>query len=75
VPVGRRLRTIHRDLKRDRDAGRADRAAQAARLAARLREDGAGAAWLPAWLGAGQRALIIEVVAEEIVAATPPQDP
>jgi hypothetical protein len=64
--------TIHRDLKRDREAAQADRAAQAERLAARLREEGAEAARLPAWVTPGQRVLAIAVIAEEIVAADEP---
>lgn len=59
--------TIHRDLKQDRDAARAEQ------LAARLREE--AVARLPAWLAEGQRALVVAVIAEEIAAAEPPRQP
>ena len=63
--------TVYRDIKEDRDAAQADRAARAERLAARLREDGIDAARLPVEVTVEQRNLVIGVVAEEIVAAGP----
>jgi len=65
--------TVYRDLKKDRDAARADRAATEARLAALLREeDHFAAGRLPPDMSAEQQSLVIAAIAAEIVAADPP---
>jgi hypothetical protein len=65
--------TVYRDLKRDRDAAKADRSATEARLAALLREeDGFAAGRLPPEMTTVQQSLVIAAIASEIVAADPP---
>jgi hypothetical protein len=65
--------TVYRDLKKDREAGKADRSAREARLAALLREeDHFAAGRLPSDMTAEQQSLVIAAVAAEIVAADPP---
>jgi hypothetical protein len=61
--------TVYRDLKRDREAARDDQAARAKRLATRLQEKGTDAIRVPEGIASEQRSRIIDVVAEEIVAA------
>jgi hypothetical protein len=65
--------TIYRDLKKDRAAALADRRAMERRIAGLLREeDGFAAGILPPGTTEEQQALVLEVVAAEIVAADPP---
>jgi hypothetical protein len=65
--------TVYRDLKKDRDVAKAERAATEARLAALLREeDHFAAGRLPPDMTAEQQSLVIGVIAAEIVAADPP---
>jgi hypothetical protein len=65
--------TVYRDLKKDRDAAKADRAATEARLVALLREEPHFAAGsLPQGMTVEQQSLVVATVASEIVAADPP---
>jgi hypothetical protein len=65
--------TVYRDLKKDREAAKADRSATEARLAALLREeDGFAAGRLPPDVTTAQQSLVIAAIAAEIVAADPP---
>ena len=66
--------TVYRDLKKDRDAAKADRAGMERRVAALLRqEDGIAAGRLPPGLTEAQQSMVIEAVAVEIVASAPPE--
>jgi hypothetical protein len=65
--------TVYHDLKKDRDAAKADRTATEARLVALLREeDHFAAGRLPPDMTAEQQSSVIRVIATEIVAADPP---
>ena len=65
--------TVYRDVKKDREAARADRPAAEARLAALLREEAPFAAGrLPPGMTAEQESLVLAAIAAEIVAADPP---
>ena len=65
--------TVYRDLKKDREAAKADRSATEARLAALLREeDGFAAGKLPPNMTSAQQWLVVGAIAAEIVAADPP---
>jgi hypothetical protein len=65
--------TVYRDLKKDREAAKADRPATEARVADLLREeDGFAAGRLPAEITTEQQSLVITTIAAEIVAADPP---
>jgi len=65
--------TVYRDLKKDRDAAKADRSATEARLAALLREeDGFAAGRLPPEMTTAQQSLVVCAIAAEIVATDPP---
>ena len=65
--------TVYRDVKKDREAARADRPAAEARLAALLREEEHFAAGrLPPGMTAEQESLVLAAIAAEIVAADPP---
>jgi hypothetical protein len=65
--------TVYRDLKKDRDAAKADRAATEAHLGALLREeDGFAAGRLPPDMTTAQQSLVISAIAAEIVAADLP---
>jgi hypothetical protein len=65
--------TVYRDLKKDRDAAKADPRETEARLALLLREDESFASGhLPAGMTSEQQSLILTAVAAEIVAADPP---
>jgi hypothetical protein len=62
--------TVYRDLKKDREAAKADRSATEARLAARLREeDHFATGRLPPDMTAVQQSLVIGTIVTEIVAA------
>ena len=64
--------TVYRDLKKDREAAKADRSATEARLAALLREeDHFAAGRLPPDMTAAQQSLVIAAIAAEIIAADP----
>ncbi len=64
--------TVYRDLKKDRDAAKADTRETEARLALLLREDESFAAGrLPPGMTTEQQSLILTAVAAEIVAADP----
>src|SRR5438067_1047180 len=61
--------TVYRDLKKDRDAAKADRSATEARLAALLREeDGFAAGRLPPDMTTAQQSMVVAAIAGEIVA-------
>jgi hypothetical protein len=65
--------TVYRDLKKDRDAAKAERSAIGARLGALLREeDHFAAGRLPPDITAEQQALVIAAIVTEIVVADPP---
>jgi hypothetical protein len=65
--------TVYRDLKKDREAAKADRAATETRLAALLREeDGFAAGRLPPDMTTAQQSLVVAAIAGEIVATDPP---
>jgi len=65
--------TVYRDLKKDREAAKADRSATEARLAALLREeDHFAAGRLPPDMTAEQQSMVMAAIAVEIVAADPP---
>jgi hypothetical protein len=65
--------TVYRDLKKDREAAKADRSATEARLAALLREeDHFAAGQLPPDMTAEQQSMVMAAIAVEIVAADPP---
>jgi hypothetical protein len=65
--------TVYRDLKKDRDAAKADRPATEARLAVLLREeDHFTAGRLPPDMTAAQQSLVLAAIAAEIVATDPP---
>jgi hypothetical protein len=65
--------TVYRDLKKDREAAKADRPAMESRVAALLlEEDGFAAGRLPPGITADQQSLMITPIAAEIVAADPP---
>jgi hypothetical protein len=65
--------TVYRDLKKDRDAAKADRAATEARLAVLLREeDHFVSGRLPGGITAGRESFVLAAIAAEIVAADSP---
>jgi hypothetical protein len=65
--------TVYRDLKKDRDAAKADRSVTETHLAAQLREeDHFAAGRLPPDMTAAQQSLVIAAIAAEIVATDPP---
>jgi hypothetical protein len=66
--------TVYHDLKKDRDAAKANRADIEQLVAARLWEEpGIAAGHLPPGLTQATQALVIDAVAVEIVAAAPPE--
>jgi hypothetical protein len=66
--------TVYRDLKKDREAAKTDRAAMERRVASLLRqEDGIAAGRLPPGLTEAQQSMVIDAVAVEIVASAPPE--
>ncbi len=65
--------TIYRDLKKDREAAKADREGMESRVAALLREEeGFAAGRLPPGMTADQQSLVLTTLAAEIVATDPP---
>jgi hypothetical protein len=65
--------TVYRDLKKDRDAAKADRAATEARLAVLLREeDHFVSGRLPGGITAERESFVLAAIAAEIVAADSP---
>ncbi len=66
--------TVYRDLKKDRDVAKANRADIERLVAARLWEEpGIAAGRLPPGMTETQQSLVIDAVAVEIVAAAPPE--
>jgi len=63
--------TVYRDLKKDRAKAATGRRALTARIAAQLRADAIEHSRRPPGISSAQEALIVDVIAEEIVTAEP----